>query len=239
MHGASSTDRRRGRADGRADGRTEGRTEDGSARFDWRIVLSTTPKSRRTGADGPGLSAAASSGSDGTSPRIDQAVSSLYPELRALAQSYLKSERADHTLQATALVNEAYLKLAGGVNVQWKDRTHFFAIAAEVIRHVLVDHARAARAIKRGGRASRFSLHEADQLLNIAERIDIIAVHEAIEHLRELSPRQARVVDLRFFGGLCIEETALVLNVSPRTVKDDWRFARAWLRRALRAESAD
>lgn len=201
--------------------------------------MSTAPKSQGTGADGPDSSAAASSGSDASSRRIDQAVSNLYPELRALAQSYLKSERANHTLQATALVNEAYLKLAGCANVQWKDRTHFFALAAEVIRHVLVDHARAAQAKKRGGRASRLSLHEADQLLDVEERLDIIAVHEAIERLRELSPRQARVVDMRFFGGLSVEETALVLNVSPRTVKDDWRFARAWLRRTLRAESTD
>lgn len=170
---------------------------------------------------------------DSSPRRVDQAMSSLYPELRALAQSYLASERVNHTLQATALVNEAYVKLAGSAQVEWKDRTHFFALAAEVIRHVLVDHARAARARKRGGRAARISLYEADQLLEITEGIDIVAIHDAIERLRDLSPRQARVVDLRFFGGLSVEEAALVINVSPRTVKDDWRFARAWLRGEL------
>lgn len=164
----------------------------------------------------------------------------VYDELRALAQSFLMRERAGHTLEATALVNEAYLRLVDQNNADWQDRTHFFCMAAEMIRRILVDHARARATAKRGGGRQRLTLSEGVELVpdENEDGIDILALEEAMNKLTEHNERQARVVELRFFGGLTVEETASVLNVSERTVKADWRFARAWLRRVINPDAA-
>jgi RNA polymerase sigma factor (TIGR02999 family) len=138
-----------------------------------------------------------------------------------------------HTLQPTALAHEAYLKLVGQREVQWQNRAHFLGCAAQVMRHILVDYARARAAAKRGGGAARLTLTEG---IAVAEErdVDVLALEQALERLAELNARQSRVVELRYYGGLSIEETAEVLGVSPATVKNDWVIARAWLQRQLR-----
>jgi RNA polymerase sigma factor (TIGR02999 family) len=162
----------------------------------------------------------------------------VYDELRRLAQSLMLQERPDHTLQATALVNEAYLRLLGQSQVDWKGKAHFRAIAAKMIRRVLVDYARAHQRDKRGGQAARLTLQESSVLDSPnAEPLDVLSLHEAVERLEQLNERQARVVELRFFAGLSVEETAEILHVSARTIKDDWRFAKAWLRMQLQQEA--
>jgi RNA polymerase sigma factor (TIGR02999 family) len=156
----------------------------------------------------------------------------VYDELRALAARYMEQERPNHTLQATAVVHEAYLKLIDQSRVDWKNRAHFFAVAAEMIRRVLVDHARKHLAAKRGGSAQRIALSDAMGLPDATE-IDLVDLDEALERLGELNERHRRVVELRFFGGLSAVETAHVLEVSPQTVRSDWRMARAWLQQHL------
>jgi RNA polymerase sigma factor (TIGR02999 family) len=156
----------------------------------------------------------------------------VYDELRGLAQQYMQQERAGHTLQATALVHEAYLRLIDQSRVSWQGRAHFFSVAAEMIRRVLVDHARQHHAAKRGGAARKISLSDS---VNAAEDpdIDLMALDEVLEELGRLNERHRRVVELRFFGGLSVKETAHVLEVAPQTVKSDWRMARTWLRQRL------
>ncbi len=155
----------------------------------------------------------------------------VYDELRALAASYLRRERADHTLQTTALVHEAYLRLTGQHGTIWQNRGHFFGIAAQAMRRVLVDHARRRKAEKRsGGRA--ITLPD-DLTPGAVEPDEILAVDQALERLAVLDPRQARIVELRYFAGLTVEKTAAVLEVSPATVKRDWVSAKAWLQREL------
>ena len=163
---------------------------------------------------------------------LDELMPVVYSELRMLARGYLSGERRDHTLQATALVNEAYLRLIEQNRVSWQSRAHFFGIAAQMMRRILVDHARKHRADKRGSGLAPVPLDEA---LDAAEQgnIDLTALDDALTTLAELDPRQARVVELRYFGGLSIEETAEVLKLSPATVKREWATARAWLRREL------
>ena len=156
----------------------------------------------------------------------------IYDELHALAARYMRQERPDHTLQATALVNEAYLRLIDQSRVDWKSRAHFFAVAAEMIRRVLVDHAREHHAAKRGGAAGKVSLTDSMGVLEDPD-IDLIALDEALGELGRLKERHRKVVELRFFGGLSLEETAHVLGVSTQTVRGDWRTARAWLREFL------
>lgn len=159
----------------------------------------------------------------------------VYDELRRLAADYMKRERPDHTLQATALVHEAYLRLVDQKSVDWQGRNHFFSVAARMIPRVLVDHARRRLARKRGGEYHRVSL---EGVLSpgdgLQAEVDAVALAESLEKLSEHSERQARVVELRFFAGLNVEETANELGVSADTVKRDWRFARAWLSRCLR-----
>jgi len=151
----------------------------------------------------------------------------IYDELRRLAAYYIRSERPDHTLQATALVHEAYIKLVGQ-DIDWQSRAHFFAVAAQVMRRVLVDYARAAKADKRAGKLHRIPLESA--LVYAEEQSgELIALDEALERLGQWDPRQSRIVELRFFAGLSVEETAEVLGISTRTVKRDWSMARAWL----------
>jgi RNA polymerase sigma-70 factor, ECF subfamily len=152
----------------------------------------------------------------------------VYPELRRIAGRYMKAERAGHTLQATALVNEAWLQLVGHAEADWHNRSHFFAVAAQLMRRILVDHARHRKAQKRDGGRQRVELTET--LAICEDRLDeILLIDAALTRLAEWDPRQAKVVELRFFSGLTEEETAEILGVSPRTVKREWRMARAWL----------
>jgi RNA polymerase sigma factor (TIGR02999 family) len=152
----------------------------------------------------------------------------LYDELRRLARAQLAGERRDHTLQPTALVHEAYLRLAGYAGVDWQSRAHFLALAATTMRRILVSHARQRLASKRGG--GRLTVTLGEQAAVAAERnTDLMALDEALTELARLDPRQGRVVELRYFAGLTIEETAAVVEVSPATVKNDWKMARAWL----------
>ena len=156
----------------------------------------------------------------------------VYNELRRIAAAYMRRERNDHTLQPTALVNEAYAHLVEQPQAQWQNRAHFLATAAQIMRHILVDHARAKRAGKRGGVQQQVSLDEA--LLSSANRtVDILSIHEALDRLSAFDPRQGRVVELHFFGGLTFDEIALVLSISERTAKREWSMARAWLRTEL------
>jgi RNA polymerase sigma-70 factor, ECF subfamily len=156
----------------------------------------------------------------------------VYDELRRLARKYMRAERANHTLQATALVNEAYLRLMDQEGVSWQDRAHFFASAAQLMRHILVDHARAHRADKRGGELHQVTLTEG-LASEENKSVEVLALHEALEKLARLDERQARVVELHFFGGLTYTEIAYVLDASERTVKRDWTMARAWLKLEL------
>jgi len=169
----------------------------------------------------------------GNREALDRLMPVVYDELRRQAGRYLKHERQGHTLQTTALVHEAYVRLIDQAGVQWQNRAHFYAIAAEMMRRILVDHARKRGAAKRGGDAVRVTLNEA---LNAPEKQDpdLIAVDEALTKLAAMDRQQARVVELRFFGGLNVEETAEVLGISERTVKRDWSVAKAWIRRELR-----
>ncbi len=156
----------------------------------------------------------------------------VYAELRRLAHGYMRRERPGHTLQTTALVNEAYLRLVNSPNVGWQNRAQFFAISAQLMRRILVDFARARHAQKRGGEAARISLDEAPEISR-ANAPDFLALDDALKALDILDPRKSRVVELRYFGGLSVEETAGTLKVSPETVMRDWKFARSWLRREL------
>ncbi len=153
----------------------------------------------------------------------------VYDELRAVAVRRLAAERADHTLTPTALVHEAYIRLVDQDRVEWRGRAHFFAIAARMMRRILVDHARRKQAERRGGGAVHVTLGSAGGSDDDERIHDLLALHDALERLAALDDRQASVVELRFFGGLEVEETAHVLDVSPSTVKRDWAFARAWL----------
>jgi len=161
----------------------------------------------------------------------DALVTMLYDELHRLAHHYMRGERTGHTLQTTAVVNEAYLRLADINRMAWRDRTHFVAMAATAMRRVLVDHARAHARDKRGGGVTITSL-DADVAAPEPD-VDVLALNEALERLEAVDARQARIVELRYFGGLTVDETAELLDVAPVTVKRHWAFARAWLHRAL------
>jgi RNA polymerase sigma-70 factor (ECF subfamily) len=156
----------------------------------------------------------------------------IYQDLHRLAASYMRNERPDHTLQATALVNEAYLRLFHGDTFQWENRKQLFGSMAHVMRNLLVDQARKHRADKRGGMHQKISLDDALIAAN-DHSVEMLALNEALEELGRLNERQVKVVELRFFAGLTVEETAAMLEVSPETVKLDWRFAKAWLSRRL------
>jgi RNA polymerase sigma-70 factor (ECF subfamily) len=171
--------------------------------------------------------------SNGDQKALDKLMPLVYSELRRLASNYLRRERAGHTLQPTALVNEAYLKLIDQKTARWQNRAQFFGVAAQLMRRVLVDHARAHQAAKRGGSdQQRLSITSAGGLAKGPD-LDLLALHEALEELATLDPQQERIVELRFFGGLSIEETAEVLRIGHATVERDWKMARAWLRRKL------
>jgi RNA polymerase sigma-70 factor, ECF subfamily len=170
--------------------------------------------------------------SGGDESALSELMPIVYGELRRLAGAYLRREGPGHTLQPTALVNEAYLKLVDQQRARWQNRAQFFGVAARLMRRILIDHARARRAAKRGGGPHSFHL-SLDALAADAPEADLLAVHEALERLAAIDPQQGRIVELRFFGGLSIEETAEVLGVGHATVERDWKVARAWLRREL------
>jgi len=176
--------------------------------------------------------------SRGDQKALDKLMPLVYSELRRLASNYLRRERQGHTLQPTALVNEAYLKLVDQKNVKWQNRAQFFGVSAQLMRRILVDHARAHQADKRGGSdQQRLSITSAGELgakqLASEPVIDLLALHEALNELAVIDLQQSRIVELKFFGGLSIEETAEVLGIGHATVERDWKMARAWLRRKL------
>ncbi len=167
--------------------------------------------------------------SQGDEGALEKLIPLVYGELRRVAARRLRRERSDHTLQTTALVHEAYLHLVEQKRVKWQNRAHFFGVAANLMRRILVDHARARGAAKRGGGAWRVSVDETVAIAPGLRDPELIALDEALEELARFDPRQARIVELRFFGGLSLEETASLLGVSAITVSRDWSMARAWL----------
>jgi RNA polymerase sigma factor (TIGR02999 family) len=173
--------------------------------------------------------------SGGNREAVDDLMPLVYDELHKVAAQYLRRQRTDHTLQPTALVNEAYLKLIDISDVDWQDRAHFFAFASQTMRHILVDYARTQAREKRGGGAQKLSLDEAISYSKETE-VDLLALDEALRELATIDKQQCKIVELRFFGGLTVEETAVVLHISPATVKREWRIAKAWLFKRMRAE---
>jgi RNA polymerase sigma factor (TIGR02999 family) len=161
----------------------------------------------------------------------------VYEELRSLARNYLARERGDHTLQATALVHEAYLRLTGGTGVTWSDRAHFYGVAARLMRQILVDHARVHNAAKRSGVHTKITLEETRELSR-EDGVELVALDSALQDLAHSYPRKSQVVELKFFGGLEAKEIAEVLQVSEKTVLRDWNFAKLWLCRALMQNAA-
>lgn len=170
--------------------------------------------------------------SGGDREALDRLIPLVYDELRRLAGRYLRRERSDHTLSPTALVNEAYMRLVTQSDVRWQNRAHFFGVAAQLMRRILVDHARGHLASKRGGGTRRLSLEDVDSKFERPD-LDLIALDDALLELAALDPQQSRIVELRFFGGLTIDETSEVVGVSPMTVKREWALAKAWLLRQV------
>ena len=168
----------------------------------------------------------------GDKAALDKLLPVVYDELRKQAARYLRRERAGHTLQTTALIHEAYLRLVDQKNVQWQNRAQFFGLAAQLMRRILVDHARTKKRAKRGGSDIRVSLTGA-KVLAKSDDLDVVALDEALDRLAQIDEQQSRIVELRFFSGLTVEETAEVLSISPATVKRDWSMAKAWLHREL------
>jgi RNA polymerase sigma factor (TIGR02999 family) len=174
----------------------------------------------------------------GDEEALARAVKLVYPELREIARRCLNRERVDHTIQATAPVHEAYMRLVDIHHVQWQDRVHFFAVGARVMRRVLVDYARARDCAKRVGALRRTTLDEALFLSTEPDPM-VICLHEALERLADLGPRKAKVVEMRYFGGLTAEEIAMVLHLSPQSVNRDWSLAKAWLVREMNREKGN
>jgi len=168
----------------------------------------------------------------GDQAALDRLTPLIYDELQRMARRYMRRERADHTLQTTALVNEAYLRLVDVTHAKWHDRAHFFAVSAQIMRRILADAARRRTAIRRGGQQVRAELEELPDLSSNRDR-EIVAIDDALKTFAEMDPRKARVVELRFFGGLSVEEIAEVLKISPQSVLRDWKLAKAWLMREL------
>lgn len=169
----------------------------------------------------------------GNPEALDKLMPLVYEELHRQAARFLRRERADHTLQTTGLIHEAYLKLVDQREVNWESRTHFFAIASNLMRRILVDYARSKKRDKRGGDIVKLSLEEAELVAGKEKGIDLIALDEALTRLEKIDERQARIVELRYFGDLTLEETAKALKISRTTVADDWAIAKAWLHREL------
>jgi len=174
---------------------------------------------------------------EGEQSALERLIPLVYQELHRLARHYMAGERSGHTLQTTALLNEAYLRLVDSPKLGWQNRAHFFAVSAQVMRRILVDWARSRQALKRGGEAKPLELEEALVVAD-APGPDLVALDDALKALAALDPRKCEVVEMRFFGGLSVEETAEVLKVSPETVMRDWKFAKSWLRRELSKEKS-
>jgi len=180
----------------------------------------------------PGLTELLSDWQQGDQTALSKLTPLVYDELRRIAHRYVQRERNGHTLETTALVNEAYLRLAGQKKIEWQNRAHFFAVTAQMMRHILIDHARRRQYAKHGGDARQVSLEEAETMSQ--ERAgELVALDEALDELAKLDVRKSRVVELRYFGGLDLEETAHVLEVSVMTVRRDWRVAKAWLYKSV------
>lgn len=175
--------------------------------------------------------------SGGDPSQCDQLFELVYDDFRKIASGYMGQEGPARDLQATDLVHEAYLRLIDQTSVSWKDRSHFFAMGAHIMRHILVDNARKRLAVKRGGKARRVSLDIIDKQIKISPNsdVDVLAVHAALEKLANINEQRARIVEFRFFGGLTVEETAEAIGASKTTAEREWRVARAWLRRELAA----
>lgn len=173
---------------------------------------------------------------EGDKSALDKLTPLVYDELRRIAHRYARRERNGHTLQTTALVNEAYLRLAGTKNIGWQDRAHFFAVTAQVMRNVLIDHARRRLYAKRGGQAQQIPIEDLSLEMSEHRADQLVVLDEALIDLAKLDLRKARVVELRYFGGLSLEETAEVLEISLMTVRRDWRAAKAWLYRAVTSD---
>jgi RNA polymerase sigma-70 factor, ECF subfamily len=176
----------------------------------------------------------------GDQAALDQLTPLVYDEIRRIAHRYVQREREGQTLETTALVNEAYLRLAGSQRVEWQNRAHFFAVTAQVMRHILIDHARRRGYVKHGGEVQRVSFDAATRdaaVMSQPRATELLALDEALNELAKIDPRKSRVVELRYFGGLSVEETAEVLEISAMTVRRDWRAAKAWLYKAVNGES--
>ena len=184
-------------------------------------------------ADSPNVTALLLQWGEGDASALERLLPLVYDELHRIARRHMGHENPGHSLQATALINEAYLRLLDAQNVAWRDRAHFLAVSARIMRHILVDHARARRYQKRGGDAVRVVLDEALVVTNEPTQ-DFVALDDALDALAQFDERKSRVIELRFFGGLTVEETASVLNVSADTVMRDWRLAKVWLQREMR-----
>ena len=165
---------------------------------------------------------------------LEKLIPRVYSELHRLARHYMRAERRDHTLQPTALVNEVFMKLVDVNRVEWKNRAHFFGVSAQLMRRILVDSARKHRNLKRGNGDAKLSLNDTMEIPGLKQSVDLVALDDALKTLESVDERKARVVELRFFGGLSIDETAEVLHVSPNTVMRDWKLAKAWLHREIR-----
>jgi RNA polymerase sigma-70 factor (ECF subfamily) len=176
--------------------------------------------------------------SDGNQSALDELYPLVYQELHRLARRYMSREKKGHTLQTTALINEAYVRLVDQRNVHWANRSHFFAISAQIMRRILIDHARRHAFAKRGGGAEHVSLEEVAVITPVAGR-ELVRLDEALKSLAEMDPRRSQVVELRYFGGLNNEEIAGVLNISENTVTRDWNMARAWLYQQLAGSGAN
>ncbi len=187
-------------------------------------------------AESPKITELLAAWSSGDTEAGEQALPLVYDALKALARHYFRRERRDHTLQATALVHEAWVRLAEGPGVRFESRAHFVGLVAHVMRRALVDHARERNTAKRGGKAVKITLTESDATTE--PELELIALDAALEGLAARDPRKAKIVELRFFGGLSVDETARALGVSPKTVGRQWRLARAWLYRRLAADSS-
>lgn len=172
--------------------------------------------------------------SAGKREALDQLLPLVYDELHRQAARYLRRERSDHTLQTTALINEAYLKLIDQRNVQWQNRVHFFAIAAQAMRRILIDYAKTKHREKRGGTEAKLPLEEAALIAVDDQSVDLIVLDAALTRLAEIDEQKARIVELRYFSGLSVEETAEVLGVSKKTIERNWTMAKAWLHRELK-----
>jgi RNA polymerase sigma factor (TIGR02999 family) len=170
--------------------------------------------------------------SNGDAQALEKLVPLVYRDLHRLAERHLRSESPSHTLQSTALVHEAYLRLIDQRNTRWQNRAHFFGISAQLIRRILVDHARARKAEKRGGDAAEIQIDESVAAPE-QQNLDLVVLDDCLKTLAGIDPQQARLVELRYFAGLTVEETAEVMRVSPTTIKREWRLAKAWLRREI------